>query len=620
MMYRHLNPALGIKPLDFGADGISFSINQAGRLIALNTYHPQHGYITLCSAPPFAEDERYKPTAVRAYRKSLATLEGFGLEFDSAIVKTEARLLADAIPQIRLTLENGSTAEVTSFIPLASRGGLVQLWYFSDTVPSAYFSGKVWLQRAAYTQLTEGGPVAMPSSKSKIFYPDNSEQIGIENTELGAWALLSAKGAVESEDGSIEFSTKALIYPPAKDYSSTGEPTAIVPGFSIGVNGDSSDKNGSLAHERDAKRLLQESIERWEKRWEKIPDDPILRRGLSYSLSCCVPIDDEASCILTDHMLLPLSWNRDAYYAALALLHWKQADATEQVRRHLIWIFEKAERIDNYFWGRSYLANGKIKDYGFQLDQQLFPLLELADYVRITGDTAFLARMQKYIEPLWQALLMRKAAHSSLFSTDETPADDPIVFPYHFSSHLLFWYVAKRLREIVDKSREGFLEGLQSELKDAIQEHFVAEQGSKRLYSYATNGQGHHHFYHDANDLPLALAPAWGFCSAEDPIWKATIDFAFSPENKGGYYEGRLGSVHTPAAWSLGDVQDLIIARSMGDEGRVQAALRYLQQAAQWDGALPEAYHPKTGEVISRHWFVWPNAAYACTLLGAFDA
>ena len=37
---------------------------------------------------------------------------------------------------------------------------------------------------------------------------------------------------------------------------------------------------------------------------------------------------------------------------------------------------------------------------------------------------------------------------------------------------------------------------------------FVAEQNGRRLYAYATDGAGKYHFYHDANDFPLALALA----------------------------------------------------------------------------------------------------------------
>ncbi|MBK8034379.1 MAG: hypothetical protein IPK17_33745 [Chloroflexi bacterium] len=85
-----------MKPLDFGANGINGSVDQSGRIIALNFYHPEHGYVTLTSADPFPDDQRYDVAAVRAYRKSLAELEGFGVQFDVPIqsVHSENRMAA----------------------------------------------------------------------------------------------------------------------------------------------------------------------------------------------------------------------------------------------------------------------------------------------------------------------------------------------------------------------------------------------------------------------------------------------------------------------------------------------------------------------------------------------
>jgi meiotically up-regulated gene 157 (Mug157) protein len=114
------------------------------------------------------------------------------------------------------------------------------------------------------------------------------------------------------------------------------------------------------------------------------------------------------------------------------------------------------------------------------------------------------------------------------------------------------------------------------------------------MYAYATDGQGTYRFYHDANDIPLVLAPAWRFAPADDPVWRATVDFAFSAANEGGFYASGLGSVHTPAPWPLGDVQDLIAARALGDEDRARRAWDRLHTAARWDGALPEASHAET--------------------------
>ena len=122
---------------------------------------------------------------------------------------------------------------------------------------------------------------------------------------------------------------------------------------------------------QDALALLEQTRAVWAARRQSMSDE-LAWRGLFYGWMMGVPVG-EGVCILTDHMLLPLSWNRDAYYVARALLGWHD-EANELVRRHLLWMFTIAERIDGA-WGRCYLANGRIKDRAYQLDQQLFPVL-----------------------------------------------------------------------------------------------------------------------------------------------------------------------------------------------------------------------------------------------------
>lgn len=355
----------------------------------------------------------------------------------------------------------------------------------------------------------------------------------------------------------------------------------------------------------------------WQARWQAVPADPVLRRGLAYSLMMAVP-QGAGICLLTDHMLLPLSWNRDAYYLARALLAWpgNQNEGATLVRRHLHWLFGHAVQ-QSGFWGRCYLVNGRIKDGAFQLDQQLFPMLELADYILATGDRGPLADYGGQVAALLERLMARRMPGRTLFPTDETPADDPIVLPYHFSSHVLFWRTLHRLEQI---GMPGRWLALADSLRKEMLASFVTEQAGRALYAYATDGMGHHHLYHDANDFPVALAPTWGYCSPDDPIWRATIDFAFSAANAGGSYAGRLGSVHTRAPWALGDIQAWLIARLQKDDEQAAQIRARLQAVARWDGALPEAYDAETGAVVSRYWFAWPNAAYACAALGAFDS
>jgi hypothetical protein len=589
---RPLNPAGHIKPLDFGADGVTGSINADGRLIALNTYHPRYGYVTLTTADPFPEDQRYNPAAVRAYRAGLAALHGFGPDLESAVWRRDALLTGGAVPAISVTLENGTHMEMVAW---AYGGGAFQEW---ETGTAPRWRGRLSLQRCAYTQLTEGGPVPMPPTETHARFKDGV--LTIENPALEWAAAISGFPPGETWE-------RRALGPIEIDIAGAGESTTLVYGF-----------GPTAAAALDAVRRLAQNpfddldseLDRWREYLDGLPSPHLaVQRGISYGLMLAVPVG-ATCCILTDHMLLPLSWNRDAYYVARALLD-RQPDI---VRRHLLWMFETAERRDGV-WGRCYLANGQIKDAAFQLDQQLFPLLELAEYVGATSDRATWDRLRPAIAPVIDRLLARKATHTWLFPTDETPADDPVALPYHFSSHVVMWFT---LRQIAALLGDDALADSAEAIRRAVLEHFTATRDGQSLYAYATDGAGNHHFYHDANDFPLVLAPVWGFTPVDDPVWRATLDFAFSEANQGGYYDGRLGSVHTRAPWPLGDVQDLLIARLLHDPARESRAWEHINRAAQWDGALPEAYDATTGEVVSRHWFAWPNAALACVALGAF--
>lgn len=595
-----LDSAQGYKPLDFGGNSVTGSVDRDGRIIALNTVHPTYGCITLTSAEPFDDAHRYDSDRVRAYRRGLVDLDGYGLHFDARIVRREHRLLHGAIPQIRLDFAGGGSAEVTT---IATGRGAFQFWEI-DRV-QAVWRGRFGWQRCAYTQITEGNPLPAPPLEMAITFTDGQLQIynpHLDRTVVVAggftgdsWSrhvsgLAEAELAFDRQRGTITLIYEIFAGPP--------DPFDITP-------------PEVAAGQRD------ETVDYWDRLMRDFDGDAVTRRGLAYSVMTAVRVtgsetDDNSICLLTDHMLLPLAWTRDAYYVALLLLHTQSATGHDLVRDHLRWTFNVAQRPDGS-WGRSYLANGAIKDPAFQFDQQLYPLLELADYLLMVGDESPLP-VEQTVGPVLDMLLTRKATGAMLFPTDETPGDDPIPLPYHLSSHVLLWRTLTRLNELT-----GTYGDMAGQVRRAIYDHFVVEHDGRTMFAYATDGQGQYHFYHDANDVPLALAPAWGFCPADDPVWRATVAFAFSPGNVGGFDRGHLGSVHSPGAWTLGDIQDMIVARALGDEARVERARTALHRAAQWDGALPESYDPDSGAVISRTWFAWPNALYTCFQRGVFD-
>src|SRR5439155_1326369 len=108
----------------------------------------------------------------------------------------------------------------------------------------------------------------------------------------------------------------------------------------------------------------------------------------------------------------------------------------------MAWLFDVAERPDGA-WPRASLASGQAKDVAFQLDQQLYPLLLVADHARLTGENVM---RERYGETCRATLdwLLRRRSPFGLVPTAETPADDPLRQPYHFSSHVLLWHVLGR--------------------------------------------------------------------------------------------------------------------------------------------------------------------------------
>lgn len=298
----------------------------------------------------------------------------------------------------------------------------------------------------------------------------------------------------------------------------------------------------------------------------------------------------------------------------------------------MIWVFKAAQRPYG-FWHRSYLVTGKPKDHSiFQLDQQCYPLLELCDFLEYFPDELVFVRElleSGVMDSILQLLESKRDPDTGLWPTDETPGDDAVIYPYHFSSHILLWRTLTRLRglksltiPLLDDSVKK-LGALADDLHARVLSSFTATHpaSGQQLFAYLTDGHGNHTFYHDANDIPTLFASEWGFVSTPDElsIWRNTLDFAFSPLNTTGYcasgpYAG-LGSVHSPGAWLLGYFQELAYATSRKDISRMQEVWQKIAGAMQWDGTFSEAVDSQTGECSSKAWFSWPGSMIGALII-----
>jgi meiotically up-regulated gene 157 (Mug157) protein len=278
-------------------------------------------------------------------------------------------------------------------------------------------------------------------------------------------------------------------------------------------------------------------------------------------------------------------------------------------------------------WQRSHLANGAPKDIAYQADQQLFPILELLDFRQATGKWPVTAEPAGGDDGAAWGVLVDEVLRGLPLSadgfvrTDENPADDASSLPFSLSTQILTWYVTTRLARVAPELLldRAELADRASRVREATHRGFVSSGPHGHQWAYEANGRGATRLYADANDVPTAFAAAWGFCRADDPVWRATMRFAFgeaNPAYRAGPWGG-LGSFHTPGTWPLGDAQEWIVASATGDTEAAELAVGRLVAVASEDGLLPEAYDPETGAWTARHWFAWPAALVGTLALGA---
>jgi len=598
------------KPWDVGDGQIAATLGADGTVLSVHGPHPRWGWVHLSGFPPFEEAGRFDPDYVRGYRRDLENPRGEGLRVEVEGCALQHRGWLDgAVPVWRY---EGEGLEVC-WTPLPYQGRLF-LWmqvrsrHVSVDRAKVRFRVRWRLHPAAYGQITEGGPLPRASSANSLRWRRGA--LLWEAFGLPAWGVLYPVPEPRELRGGD---------PPEASWE---EDLPLPEGFGdrllVVWAGSHWPEEVQVPAGQEVRAWAGEAVEA--RCWQgSRPRNPRLRtflqRQLCFVLDCCAVSVGDATALVTDPVLLPLSWNRDAYYLACLLgsacrFPGPLADrARRALAGHLRWLFWVAHRPDGW-WGRSHLTGGAVKDPVFQLDQQWYPLLELARAVLDWGLPE--AWSEHHPQALRVARQLLEARHpSGLWPTAQSPADDPLELPYHFSSHVLAWRALTLLSRL-DPSGPWAREA--ENVRDAVRRHFVTPEGT---WAYATDGH-RHLLYQDANDLPTACATRWGFLDPKDGVWRRTVQFAWSSCNAGFFPgpKGGLGSVHAPGPWTLGDLQRFVVGCEFKEAVRVRAAWRRLREVAADDELLPESYDPDTGAPRTRMWFAWPGAAAAALLLG----
>ena len=607
------------KPRDIGNGLIAASFGRGGEWLSLSTVHPDSGFVELTGLPLFAPEWRGDPDATRRYRSWMRREEHAFLHIEAGRATVSTRQDAprgtrgvvqritisashrDRPAGVRIRM-NGrlgwpALAEITEVDPPTEVGLKSRVKAHEGTLRVVGEGGPVIVQ----AWLRKGGDGGRGSTERRA-----DQRIGwkvLRRTMPSAVAWVDWPGEAEAVhiDIACTFDTPPADPPEWADRSRLRPPE------------EAHDPREELRPLRVPARLVK-ALGRMN------------RRAAIYTRGCtALAVSGTERAILTDHRILPLSWTRDAYWQArLLLATWTRGGHNEDeqiVADHLRWLFLRCERPDGH-WVRSHHADGRPKDRPVQADQQMYPLLELADYVHATGRLPQLPPEENWsdlVGDAWEVNLQSIDEDLGLVATDENPADDVPANPFLASDQVLLWHTATELARIAPKVGLDPAEvtAVADRVRKAFTANFSIEGPLGEMWAYSVNGRGGIERYMDANDLPAALAPLWGFCSPDDKHWQTTMRFAFDRENPG-FVEGPmggLGSRHTPGTWTLGDIMGWAGFGLMAEDEASEVALERLVRSAFTDGMLPEAYDPDGSGQAVRHWFAWPGAALAALLL-----
>lgn len=603
------------KPVDVGNGLACASFGPGGEWLSLATVVQGSGFVEFTGLPPFEAEWRGDAEAVRRYRSWMRRDKYAFLTIDAGHATLSMRM--DAPRGIR-----GVVQRLVLKAAATERPAGVNL----------RVAGR--LARPAYAEISEVDPPTHIDAETGLTEREGTLLISGEGVPVivQAWERNGrADTAGERADRRVEWQVMRLQAPTAMawvEWPEDADELRLDIACTFDAPVAEADVSGLVAVARPNPAVAVHESEhplRVPPRLLK-PLRRLNKRAATYVRDCtALSVEATQRTILTDHRILPLAWTRDAYWQArLLLASWTRGsrrDDVDIVADHLRWLFLRCERGAGR-WARSHYADGSVKDAPLQADQQLYPLLELTDYIAATGSLPALPVGQTWAELVtsaWAAAEEVIEPTLDLMATAENAADDVAGLPFLLSDQLLLWRVATRLAEFAGSlglPQDGFKERASSS-KRAVKVQFEMAGPLGRQWASAVDGKGETETYVDANDLPVALAPLWGFCRSRDRHWQGTMAFAFDKANPG-FVDGEmggLGSRHTPGTWPLGDLQRWVSAGVDGDRATADAALERLVEVAFSDGMLPEAYDSGGSGDAVRHWFAMPGAVLGVLVL-----
>ncbi len=331
-----------------------------------------------------------------------------------------------------------------------------------------------------------------------------------------------------------------------------------------------------------------------DERWGRLGQLCNLNAFFNYFFARGRCLDTERTVLMTTrsprYYVSAAFWARDAYlWSFPALLHLRREAAREAL---LLAGSTYRRRMAEH----SLYIDGTELYPGFELDEHCAWVIALDQYLKETEDwplveeigelpfTDFLYRLDQWRGP------------NGLYGTFLSPTDDPVDGPYLTYNNVLVWRSLQILAEVFRRVRfaDGgkVLRQRAVHLAETIKQQCITEGPLGPMYAWAIDDQNRPELL-DQPPGSLQLLQYYGFCRADDPVYKNTVAWIRSTENPHYIAQGKFtgpGCEHAPFPWVLSLCYELL-------NGDRRAALAILAEAELDNGLACETVDTTTGRV-----------------------
>lgn len=259
----------------------------------------------------------HDPEYVREYRAAMlhcvrSGTQGFGIRLNGTPSKLSISFVNNQSVLITYMVED---FQVSTTLSIGLDGEAVQTMQVKSKSRTAKDLGyslalNVSVNRASYGQLTEGGPIPIPASKNELQLFEHGCSWAVINSNLDSMV----EGCLTCDGKTIPLETgiheETVLDQPIK--ARFDGSFRFLPGESRTLISTYRLRPGTHPAKQASLPVSIPAGSRGQWRLENNEVGLIIKRNLEYILgNCAIPIDQNSTCFIADHVALPLGWNRD---------------------------------------------------------------------------------------------------------------------------------------------------------------------------------------------------------------------------------------------------------------------------------------------------------------------